>query len=119
MRKENSTNSLNEAEILHDCPITATFNIIGGRWKVIILWHLRNQAMRYGELNRAIPNISQKMLTQQLKALVENGFIEKKDYQQIPPKTDYKLSPLGDSFIPILQQIHDWGIAHNILNQPT
>jgi DNA-binding HxlR family transcriptional regulator len=117
MRKENSTNSFNEAEILHDCPITSTFNAIGGRWKVIILWQLRNHAMRYGELNRAIPNISQKMLTQQLKALTESGWVERKDYQQIPPKTEYKLSPLGTSFIPILQQIHDWGISNNILNR--
>ena len=78
MRKVNSTNSLNEQKILENCPITSTFNIIGGRWKVIILWNLRNKAMRYGELYKTIPNISQKMLTQQLKALMKSGWSKKR-----------------------------------------
>lgn len=115
MRKQSSTNSLNEEQILDNCPITSTFNIIGGRWKVIILWNLRDRKMRYNELNKAIPNISQKMLTQQLKALMQSGWVEKKDYSQIPPKTEYNLSSVGQSFIPILQEVHNWGIKNNIV----
>lgn len=114
MRKSNSTNFLNEEDFLENCPITSIFKVIGGRWKVIILWNLRNGKMRYNELNKAIPKISQKMLTQQLKSLIESGWIEKKDYRQIPPKTEYNLSDLGQSFIPILEQIYDWGINHKI-----
>ena len=114
MRKTNSTNFINEKEILDNCPITSTFKLIGGRWKVIILWNLRNREMRYNELDRAIPKISQKMLTQQLKSLIDSGFIVKKDFKQIPPKTEYSLSGLGKSFIPVLQQIYDWGISHEV-----
>ena len=117
MRKQNSTNSINEEEILDQCPITSTFHVIGGRWKVIILWQLRNTPLRYGQLDKAIPNISQKMLTQQLKALIESGWVSRKDYKVIPPKTEYSLTTLGKSFIPILEQVNRWGQENDIVNK--
>jgi len=105
---------MNEREITFDCPIASTLHLVGGRWKLIIIWNLRQKAFRYKELQRSIPNISEKMLTQQLTDLVKDGWVEKKDYGEIPPRTEYSLTPLGRSFIKILQQIYRWGLANNI-----
>ena len=114
MRKETSTNFINEQSITDDCPIAATLKAIGGRWKLIILWNLREQPLRYKVLQRAIPNISEKMLTQQLSVLVEDGWVVKKDYGEIPPRTEYSLTELGQSFIPILNHIYVWGTENSI-----
>ena len=114
MKKENSTHQLNEKHITENCPITSTLLAIGGRWKLIILWHLKDGALRYSEIRKAIPNISEKMLIQQLKELMQSSWVNKKDYQEIPPRTEYSLSKLGISFIPILENIRDWGIENNI-----
>ncbi len=114
MRKKTSTNYSNEKGITSDCPITSTMLAIGGRWKVIIIWQLKDGPLRFGQLKRAIPLISEKMLIQQLKALQEDDWVIKKDYKEIPPKTDYRLSRLGDSFTPILKDIYQWGIDNDI-----
>lgn len=114
MRKETSTNFINEQSITDDCPIAATLKVIGGRWKLIILWNLREQPLRYKVLQRSIPNISEKMLTQQLGVLVEDGWVVKKDYGEIPPRTEYGLTELGQSFIPILDHIYAWGTENSI-----
>ena len=114
MRKETSTNFINEQSITDDCPIAATIKAIGGRWKLMILWNLREQPLRYKVLQRSIPNISEKMLTQQLGVLVEDGWVVKKDYGEIPPRTEYSLTELGHSFIPILDHIYAWGTENSI-----
>ncbi|MEM8908223.1 MAG: helix-turn-helix domain-containing protein [Bacteroidota bacterium] len=114
MRKKNSTNYLNEQAFTEKCPITTTMAIVGGRWKMIILWQLRHEVLRYHELRNAIPGVSEKMLSQQLKDLVNKGWIHKKEYQVTPPRTEYALTDLGQSFIPVLQSIYDWGIAHQV-----
>ncbi|WP_421795020.1 winged helix-turn-helix transcriptional regulator [Haliscomenobacter sp.] len=117
MRKETSTNFINEQSITDDCPIAATLKVIGGRWKLIILWNLREQPLRYKALQRSIPHISEKMLTQQLSVLVEDGWVLKKDYGEIPPRTEYSLSKLGASFIPILDHIYSWGVENDIIEK--
>ncbi|MBX9733246.1 MAG: helix-turn-helix transcriptional regulator [Chitinophagaceae bacterium] len=114
MRKTTSTNYTNEMVITAKCPITFTMLAIGGRWKLIIIWHLRLKALRYNELKKAIPNISEKMLIQQLKDLEKDNWIIKKNYHEIPPRTDYSLSKLGKSFIPILENIYTWGVKNKI-----
>lgn len=114
MKKENSTNQLNEKHFTENCPITSTMLVIGGRWKIIILWQLKDGALRYNEIRKAIPNISEKMLIQQLKELMQNGWVDKKDYNEIPPKTEYCLTQIGKSFVPILESIYNWGIRNNI-----
>jgi DNA-binding HxlR family transcriptional regulator len=88
--------------------------MIGGRWKLNILWNLDGRALRYKELHRSIPNITEKMLSQQLAILLEDGWVLRKDFGEIPPRTEYRLSDLGQSFMPILHHIYDWGIANNI-----
>lgn len=95
------------------CPIEQTMNLVSGKWKLIILWHLSEQGvMRYGTLKKALDHITHKMLSQQLKELEADGFIERKAYQEIPPKVEYSLSALGKSFLPILNQLSDWGASY-------
>lgn len=115
MRKKTSTNYHNEKAITTDCPITATMLAIWGRWKVIMIWNLKNGALRYNELRKAIPNISERMLIQQLKDLMESGWVAKKDYNEIPPRTEYSLTKLGQFFTPILDSIYHWGTENKIM----
>ena len=114
MRKTSSTNYANERAITENCPVTATMQAIGGRWKLVIIWHLKDAPLRPSDLHRAMPQISEKMLIQQLKALMADGWVVKTDYQEIPPRTDYRLSELGQSFVPIIQRIYAWGTEHGI-----
>jgi DNA-binding HxlR family transcriptional regulator len=114
MRKQTSSYSINEKAMTVGCPITSTVQAIGGRWKIIILWQLKKGSLRYNEIKKAIPNISEKMLIQQLKELMESDWVTKKDYGEIPPRTEYRLTKLGKSFIPILESIYEWGLAHKI-----
>lgn len=101
----------NEAKI--SCPIKYTMNLIAGKWKLIILWHLsQEKVMRYGEIKKSLDNITHKMLSQQLKELESDGFIHREAYSQIPPKVEYSLTTLGESFLPILESLSKWGQAH-------
>jgi DNA-binding HxlR family transcriptional regulator len=114
MRKINSTNHINQKAITNGCPITSTVLAIGGRWKIIILWQLKDRSLRYNEIRKAIPRISEKMLIQQLKDLMQSNWVGKKDFGEIPPKTEYSLTELGKSFIPILESIYEWGTENKI-----
>lgn len=114
MRKANSSYSINEKAMRSGCPITSTVQAIGGRWKIIILWQLKSGSLRYNEIRKAIPNISEKMLIQQLKELMKSGWVTKKDFNEIPPRTEYSLTKLGKSFIPILEHIYRWGMVNKI-----
>lgn len=94
---------------IYNIGVEATMNIIGGKWKPIILCHLKHQTMRTGQLRRAIPNITQKMLTQQLRELEDDGIVDRKVYNQIPPKVEYSLTDYGDSLNRILEELCLWG----------
>ena len=87
---------------------------IGGRWKLLIIWHLQSETLRYNEIRKRIENISEKMLIQQLKELIKSGWVDKIDYNEIPPRTEYRLTKLGQTFIPILKSIAEWGTENNI-----
>lgn len=104
------------------CPIEHTVNLIGQKWKVLILRNLfNNGTQRFVELNKGINGISQKMLTQQLRQLEADGIIYRKVYPEIPPKVEYTLTELGQSLSPILEQMNIWGKEHlkliNLNNQ--
>ncbi|MCG8613029.1 MAG: helix-turn-helix transcriptional regulator [Pseudomonadales bacterium] len=91
------------------CPMVKTLNIIGGKWKPVILHMLASQTLRFGEMKRLIPPISQKMLTQQLRELESDGIINRKVYAEVPPKVEYSLSTLGKTLIPALEALYAWG----------
>jgi DNA-binding HxlR family transcriptional regulator len=92
------------------CSITYTLSVVGGKWKWIILYKLfQNGVQRYGEIKRAIPSITHKMLSQQLKELEYEQLVHREEYHQIPPKVEYSLTEKGNTLIPILQLMFRWG----------
>jgi DNA-binding HxlR family transcriptional regulator len=107
-RKITSTNFQNQIH-LESCPVTFSINLIGGRWKTAILWSLIQGVTQYGELRRVIPNITEKMLTQQLRELQQSGMITKEVLNDVPKRTEYQLTALGKSAKPILETLRDWG----------
>ncbi|RAP27765.1 transcriptional regulator [Candidatus Marinamargulisbacteria bacterium SCGC AG-343-D04] len=99
----------------NECPVTYCIRCIGGKWKPLILWHINQcDVLRYGELFKTIPKITQKMLTQQLRSLEEDGIVSRKVYPIIPPKVEYSLTKHGKSVIPVLESMAKWG-QHNYI----
>lgn len=94
------------------CAIETTIKVIGGRWKVLILRELSSGVKRFGELQRAISGVTQKMLTQQLREMEHDGLIERVVYVQVPPKVECSLTPTGESLEPVLTAMHDWAIQY-------
>ncbi|MCC0634495.1 MULTISPECIES: winged helix-turn-helix transcriptional regulator [unclassified Clostridioides] len=93
----------------YSCPIEATLALIGGKYKTLILWHLKDTTLRFNELRKLITKATPKMLTQQLRELETDGFIIRVVYPVVPPKVEYSLSDFGKSIIPILDVMCDWG----------
>lgn len=92
------------------CPITYTLSIVGSKWNWLIIYHLNEKnILRYGELKKLLPNITHKMLSQQLKALCSEDLIYRNEYHQIPPKVEYELTKKGKTLIPILELMCKWG----------
>jgi DNA-binding HxlR family transcriptional regulator len=98
----------------YQCSMELTLNIIGGKWKPIILWYLSSNTLRFGELKKKMPKITQKMLAQQLKSLEENGLVNRFVYNEIPPRVEYSLTYTGKTLIPILENLSEW--AHEYIN---
>ncbi len=95
------------------CTMELTLAIIGGKWKLILLWYLSKQGtMRFGQLRKDMPTITQKMLTRQLRELESDGLVHREVYPQVPPKVEYSLTPLGKSIIPIVEQLCEWGKSY-------
>lgn len=92
------------------CSIQYTLKKMGGKWKPVILWHLGTEGTyRYNALRRLLPGVSHKVLTQQLKELETDGFIDRRQYDVIPPKVEYTLTDKGTTLMPILHAMHTWG----------
>lgn len=101
------------SEAKYNCPVELTLEVIGGKWKCVILWWLRQDAKRFGELKQLIPEITQKVLTQQLRELEEDGLIRREAYREAPPRVEYSLTPYGATVRPITELMCEWGKAHN------
>jgi len=94
------------------CPIDTTLDVIGGKWKLRILYHLSESVLRFGELQKKMPGITQKMLTQQLRELEQDGMIVRKVYAEVPPKVEYSVSDYGRTIQPALETMASWGTEH-------
>ena len=92
------------------CPVEATLEIIGGKWKGIILFHLLDGTKRFSELQRAAGTVTQRMLTKQLRELENDGVVARKVYPVVPPKVEYSMTEKGRSLEPILVAMRDWGV---------
>jgi DNA-binding HxlR family transcriptional regulator len=91
------------------CSVEAAISLIDGKWKCVILFHLFNGTIRFNEIHRRIPNVTQRMLTNQLRELEADKLIVRKVYPQVPPKVEYSISPLGRSLEPVLLALKIWG----------
>lgn len=96
-------------QLTDNCPVEATLELIGGKYKALILWHLSEGKLRFSELRRAIANATPKMLTQQLRELEAQNLISREVFPVVPPKVEYSLTELGKSLMPILVAMRDWG----------
>lgn len=94
------------------CPVQTSVEVIGGKWKPCILYRLQNGTFRFGELKKQMPWISEKVLIRQLKELQSDGIILRHDYGEVPPKVDYRLTEYGQSVVPLMRVLSDWGKAH-------
>ena len=94
------------------CPVEVTLDVIGGRWKAFIIWRLFEGPLRFSELQRQIPGITQKMLIQQLRELEKDQIIYRQVYPQVPPKVEYSLTELGLNLKPIVDAMCKWGRTH-------
>ncbi|VWX38402.1 winged helix-turn-helix transcriptional regulator [Exiguobacterium oxidotolerans] len=94
------------------CPVTRVQTIISGKWKILILWHLKQGTQRFGSLQRLLPGISNGILTRQLRELEQDGMLLRKVYREIPIKVEYSLTDTGLSFLPILDAMATWSMSH-------
>jgi len=95
------------------CPIETVIHIVGGKWKPLILWHLLDSTKRFSELEKLIPEATQKMLTQHLRELENNRLITRTIYPTVPIKVEYSLSEYGLTLVPVLKVMCEWGEIHN------
>ena len=94
------------------CPVETTLTLIGDKWKVLILRDLMPGTKRFGELKKSVGNVSQKVLTAQLRTMEESGLVNRKVYAEVPPRVEYSLTELGKSLKPILDSMRAWGEAY-------
>ncbi|MFT8390591.1 MAG: helix-turn-helix domain-containing protein [Sporolactobacillus sp.] len=94
------------------CPVEITLSVIGGKWKGVVLYHLQNRPLRFNELRRLIPDVTQRMLTLQLRELEADGIIHREVYPVVPPKVEYSLTSFGKTLSPIILAMRQWGIVH-------
>ena len=105
---------------LAKCPAEETLEVIEGRWKVLILWHLFAGTMRFSELRRQLSGVTQKILTQQLRQMERDGLVRRKVYAEVPPRVEYSLTALGKSLRPVVDSMCKWGEKHSqrLLSRP-
>lgn len=96
-------------ENLPECPVATTVQLVGSKWKLLILRDLLTGTKRYNEFRRSLPDISQKVLTSTLKSMVEDGIVIRTAYPEVPPRVEYSLSPLGESMRPVIKVMEQWG----------
>src|SRR5262249_14442057 len=96
----------------YHCGIEAALEVLGGKWKAAIVWHLDPSPLRFAQLRRAITGITEKMLIQQLRELVADGLVHREDYREVPPKVEYSLTDFGRSLRTVLVPLCDWGAQH-------
>lgn len=104
MKSINSTNLEHQA-----CPVNMTLDVIGGKWKILILYQLCEGTQRFNELRRLLPDVTQRMLTLQLRELEQDGIVHREVYAQVPPKVEYSLTDLGRTLEPVINTLHEWG----------
>lgn len=99
-------------EEAYACPVTSTISVVGGKWKALILYHLIPETRRFNQLMRLMPEITQRMLTLQLRELEADNIVKREVYPVVPPKVEYSLTPLGLTLVPLINIMRDWGAEY-------
>ncbi|WP_345948818.1 helix-turn-helix domain-containing protein [Mucilaginibacter sp. PAMB04274] len=113
--KETSTNFANKQALANECSEVHAANIIGGQWALVICSWLINGKLRFGELKRFLPNITERMLTLQLRKLEKDKIVKRTVYAEVPPRVEYELTPIGYELKPVIQELEKWGVKHKEL----
>lgn len=100
---------------LYNCPVEAALDLFGGKWKGVILFHLSHGKKRFNELSKLLTKISPRVLTKQLRDLEDDGLVHRKIYAEVPPRVEYSLTNKGQTLVPILVSLQEWGNSH-VLN---
>ena len=95
----------------YHCAVELAIDVVGGKWRAVVLAHLKEGVHRYGELRRRMPDVSEKMLVQRLRELQEAGLVSRHEHDTVPPAVEYRLTEEGRSLAPVLQALYDWGTA--------
>ena len=95
---------------LAPCPVEVALNVIGGKWKGVILYKLQDGTLRFSELKRLMPRVTQRMLTLQLRSLEEDGLVSRTIYPEVPPRVEYALTELGQTLTPVIDHLMEWGV---------
>ena len=95
-----------------ECGLDSALMVMGGKWKALILYHIHSGPKRFGELKRLVTGISEKVLIQQLRELAAAEVLVRRDYQQVPPKVDYAMTPFGSTLVETLRPLCEWGTVH-------
>jgi len=114
-RKTTSTNFQNLKNLVDFCGMIYAIDILGGRWKLVILYKLERRTLRFGELKELIPDVSDRMLTLHLQELEKNGLVIRTAYAEVPPRVEYTLSESARMLIPVWQQLENWGLKHRTI----
>ncbi|WP_459212102.1 winged helix-turn-helix transcriptional regulator [Aquimarina rhabdastrellae] len=109
MRKLTSTNFENEKFLEYDCPFMTTLRFIGKRWKPAVLWKINEGVVRYNQLKKVLPYISDKMLSNTISEMEADGIIEKTIYKEVPLRIEYSITEFGKTIIPVLEAMNNWG----------
>ena len=104
-----STASSKRVKKQYSCPVEITLDVIGGKWKGVVLYHLIDGKKRFGELKKLYPKISQRILTLQLRELESDGIVKRTVYPEVPPRVDYALTDFGKTLVPIIKELKKWG----------
>jgi DNA-binding HxlR family transcriptional regulator len=96
----------------YGCGLEVALDVVGGKWKPIVLWHLAGGPRRFGELRRLVTGISEKMLIQQLREMQGDGIVAREDFREVPPRVSYSLTPFGVSLLEALRPLCEWGGEH-------
>ena len=113
--KETSTNFANKQALANECLEVYASNIIGGQWALAICCYLINGKLRFGELKKCLPNITERMLTLQLRKLEENNIVKRTVYAEVPPRVEYELTPIGYELKAIIHELEKWGKKHKAI----
>ncbi len=112
-----TTKNTAQCDDMTSCPVATAIDVIGGKWKVIILYQLRGKTLRFGELKKSIPKITQKTLTQQLRALEEDKLVSRVIYAEVPPRVEYTSTVLAEQLNPALDLLCSWGKEYQKVHQ--